>query len=97
MANLRYYRRGFATAPSGAVTWVESRALGDMDRLEEELSGRPFLAGAAPSIADLSASAYVFLAPEAGIDPARWPAVAAWLDRLRALGGWVEQYRLMAR
>jgi glutathione S-transferase len=97
MANLRYYRRGFDTAPSGAVAWVESRALADMDRLQQDLSVRPFLAGDTPSIADLSASAYVFLAPEAGIDPARWPAVVAWLNRIRALPGWVGQYTLMAR
>jgi len=97
MANLRYYRRGFDTAPAGAVTWVESRALTDMDRLQQELSARPFLAGAAPSIADLSASAYVFLGAEAGVDLARWPAVSGWLDRIRALPGWKGQYVLMAR
>jgi glutathione S-transferase len=68
-----------------------------MARLQQELSARPWLAGEMPSIADVSASAYVFLAPEAGVDPARWPAVQAWLDRIRALPGWMEQYRLMAR
>jgi len=68
-----------------------------MARLEQELSERAWLAGETPSIADVSASAYVFLAPEAGLDPARWPAVQAWLDRIRALPGWVEQSRLMAR
>ena len=97
MANLRYYRRGFDTAPAGALDWVEARALADMARLDEELARRPYLAGDAPSIADLSASAYVFLGAEAGADPARWPAVSAWLDRLRALPGWVGQYALMAR
>ena len=56
-----------------------------------------WLAGPAPSVADISCSAYVFLTREAGLDPARWPAVVAWLERIRALPGWVEQYRLMAR
>lgn len=97
MANLRWHHRYDLTAPAGALAWIESRALADIDRLDQELTGRPFLAGDAPSIADLSASAYVFLAPEAGIEPARWPPVAAWLDRIRALPGWVEQYALMAR
>ena len=97
MANLRYYRRGFATAPAGALEWIEARAVADMGRLDEELARRPFLAGQAPSIADLSASAYVFLGAEAGVDPTRWPSIGGWLDRIRALPGWVEQYRLMAR
>jgi len=96
MANLRWYRRGFEPAPPGALAWIESRALADMARLEQELSERAWLAGETPSIADVSASAYVFLAPEAGLDTARWPAVQAWLDRIRALPGWVEQARLMA-
>ena len=97
MAHLRYYRRGFGTAPEGALDWVESRALSDMARLDEELAARRYLAGDAPSIADLSASAYVFLGAAAGVDPARWPAVGAWLDRFRALPGCVGQYALMAR
>jgi glutathione S-transferase len=97
MPNLRWYRRGFGTAPEGAVAWIEARAVTDMDFLQRELTGRPWLAGPAPSVADISASAYVFLTKEAELDPARWPAVLAWLDRMRALPGWVEQYRLMAR
>jgi glutathione S-transferase len=97
MANLRWYRRGFEAASPGALAWIEARALADLGRLQQELSRRPWLAGDAPSIADVSASAYVFLAPEAGVDLGRWPAVLAWLDRIRALPGWVEQYRLMAR
>jgi hypothetical protein len=47
--------------------------------------------------ADLPASADLFPGAEAGIDPARSPAVRAWLDRIRTLPGWVAQYTLMAR
>jgi len=97
LPNLRWYRRGWGTAPPGALEWIESRVLVDMARLDEELARRPYLAGDVPSIADLSASAYVFLGAEAGIDPARWPAVQAWLDRIRTLPGWAPQYTLMAR
>ena len=72
-------------------------ALADLDRLDQELSRRPFLAGEASSIANLSAAAYVFLAPESGLDLAGWPAVNAWLGRIRALPRWQEQYTPMAR
>ena len=97
MPNLRWYRRGFGRASEAAVAWIEARAVTDMDFLQQELAGRPWLVGPAPSVADISCSAYVFLTREAGLDPARWPAVVAWLERIRALPGWVEQYRLMAR
>ena len=97
LPNLRWYRRGWGTAPPGALEWIEARVLVDMARLDEELARRPYLAGSAPSIADLSASAYLFVGAEAGIDPERWPGVQAWLDRIRALPGWKAQYALMAR
>jgi len=86
MANLRWYRRGFEAASSGALAWIEARALADLGRLQQELSRRPWLAGDAPSIADLSASAYVFLAPEAGVDLARCRAGSTASARCRA--GW---------
>jgi glutathione S-transferase len=97
LPNLRWYRRGWGTAPPGALEWIASRVLVDMARLDEELTRRPYLAGDVPSIADLSASAYVFLGAEAGMDPVRWPAVQAWLERIRALPGWAGQYALLAR
>jgi glutathione S-transferase len=71
-------------------------ALADMDRLNEELTRRTFLAGDTPSIADLSASAYVFLAPEAGIDPCAGRGRCLARTHPRA-AGLVDQYALMAR
>jgi glutathione S-transferase len=97
MSNLRWLKRFEADPIPGAIAWVEARALADLERLDQELSRRPFLAGEVPSIADLSACAYVFLAPESGLDLARWPVVNAWLGRIRALPRWQEQYALMAR
>jgi glutathione S-transferase len=97
MANLRWLKCFEKSPTPGSIAWVEARALADLDRLDQELLQRPFLAGEAPSIADLSASAYVFLAPEAGVEVRRWPAVDAWLGRIRKLPGWQEQYTLMAR
>jgi glutathione S-transferase len=97
MPNLRWLKRFEPDPIPGAIAWVEGRARADLDRLDQELSRRPFLAGEAPSIADISASAYVFLASEADVDVKRWPAVDAWLGRIRALPRWQEQYTLMAR
>jgi len=96
--NLRYYRRFAPTAVAPEVlAWLEQRALKDLAVLERELGARDWIVGSGPTIADLSLAAYLFWAAEAGFDlPARWPAVAAWLDRIRALPGWQPAERLMA-
>jgi glutathione S-transferase len=95
MANLRSVRR-FAPAPEEVAAWLEARATADLARLDGELASRAFLLGSEPCIADLSCCAYLFLAGEAGIDVARYGAVSAWLDRIRALPGYRPQYELMA-
>ena len=96
--NLRYYRRVEPGAVPVEVTdWLEQRALKDLAVLQRELAARDWILASGPTIADLSLSAYLFWAGEAGLDlPARWPAVAAWLDRIRALPGWQPAERLMA-
>lgn len=58
-------------------------------QLERRLAGRAFLVGDDCSIADLSNFAYTHVAGDAGLDLARHPAVCAWLDRVRALPGFV--------
>ena len=57
--------------------------------LEAHLQERDYLVGSRPSIADISNFAYTHVAPDAGIDLAAFPAVEAWLARVRALPGFV--------
>jgi glutathione S-transferase len=61
-----------------------------LDVLEAHLAATPFMVAGAPSIADLALYPYISVAADAGVDPAGWPAVAAWLDRLRALPGFAD-------
>jgi glutathione S-transferase len=61
------------------------RARAGLRTLEEHLDGRAWVVGDEPTIADVSLYAYAQLAPDAGIDLAEHPAVAAWLERVRAL------------
>ena len=51
--------------------------------------GRPFLAGAAYTVADIAVYAYTHCAAEVGADPREDDAVAAWLDRVEATPGFV--------
>jgi glutathione S-transferase len=62
-------------------------ALGTLDA---HLGPREWLVGERPSIADLSVFAYTHVAEDAGFELERYPAVGRWLDRVRALPGFVE-------
>jgi glutathione S-transferase len=56
--------------------------------LDAVLAERPFLAGDAYTVADIGVFAYVHVAPDAGIDLARFANVIVWLDRVRAQPGY---------
>jgi glutathione S-transferase len=55
--------------------------------MDEQLATRPFLAGHAPTLADIAGYSYVWAAPEGDVDLAPYPAVRAWLARVEALPG----------
>ena len=58
--------------------------------LDAELSARPFLVGPEPTVADLATCGYVHVADEAGYELSAVPAVEAWLARVAALPGFVD-------
>lgn len=55
--------------------------------LERHLRGREFLVGEHPTVADLALYAYTHVAPEGGFGLERYPAVSAWLERVKARPG----------
>jgi len=79
----RFYDAGVPPALSQALA---ARVLGLMDG---ELAARDWLAGAAPTVADIACYSYVAHAPEGGIALDPYPRVLAWIDRVRALSGFV--------
>lgn len=94
--NLRLARKFMPDTPPEVVAWLEGRAVGDLDRLDLELADKPFLMGDTVTVADLSCCGYLFWLDQAGLDAARWPAMAAWLDRVRTVPGWKHPYELLA-
>jgi len=62
-----------------------SRAHALLAVMEGELSRRDFLAGDAPTIADLACYAYVAHAPEGNVSLAQYPRIRAWLVRIESL------------
>lgn len=93
------FLRNFAK-PAGdpaVLAFLKGRIDGNLAIVEKRLSDRPFLLGARPTIADISLVGYLYYpAEEFGFDiPATFPAIARWLDRVKALPGWKHPYELM--
>jgi glutathione S-transferase len=55
--------------------------------LDDHLAARPWLVGDGPTIADVAVFGYAHVAPDAGL--AVPPSVGAWMERIRALHGFV--------
>jgi glutathione S-transferase len=90
LPNLRYALRVGGEHPA-VVSMLRARVDDDMARMDIELAdGRDFLLGAAPTIADISMSAYLFWADQAQL--AVPLHVAGWLVRISKLPGWRHPY-----
>ena len=61
-----------------------------LEMLDAHLDGRSFLVGGACSIADVSCFAYTQVAGDAGYELGDYPHVTTWLERVRALPGFVD-------
>jgi glutathione S-transferase len=83
-ANARAIHLFGATTSLADAHAVSVRLLGFMDA---ELAGRDWLAGPAPTLADIACYPYISTAPEGGVDLAPYAKVRAWIARVEALPG----------
>jgi glutathione S-transferase len=79
------------------LSFLKGRLDNNLAIIDKRLSNRPFVLGERPTIADISLAGYLFYpAEEFGFDIARdYPAIGAWLQRIRALPNWAHPYDLM--
>ncbi|MGI2259835.1 glutathione S-transferase family protein [Shewanella sp. GXUN23E] len=61
-----------------------------LDVMEQQLKRTPYLCGEYFTTADISLYAYTHVAHEGGFDLTAYPAIQAWLERVRALPGYVD-------
>lgn len=100
-ANFATYRfmKAFAPkAPDPAVmAFMRARVDNAFGVLNQHLDGRSFIVGNAPTIADLSCCGYLFYpVEESGYEVAgRYPHIATWLERVRAIPGWASPYDIL--
>jgi len=71
---------------------VEARREGGyraLEAMERHLAGRDFLVTADLTVADIALYAYTHVADEGGFELDRFGAIAAWLERVRSLPGYI--------
>jgi len=87
IARPRFFKRFMPDADPALVKHFTDIGEGALGLLGQALAGQAFLGGTAPSIADIAAYATVVHAGEGGFDLARWPEVAAWVERMGKVAG----------
>ena len=95
IASLRFLLRFMKTGETPVTEFLRGRALGALKVLEGHLAGRDFVVADRPTIADFSICGYLYWPDEFGVSWDDYPEIGAWLERIKALPGWVHPYELM--
>ena len=83
--------------PEGVIPFMQGRLKAAYTVLNDHLSGRDWIVGRGPTIADLSCCGYLYYPEPYGFTRSDWPHIDAWLDRISALPGWKHPYDLLTR
>ncbi len=94
-ATERFMRHFRGKAGDPAAEFIYSRAQDAWKILDTHLTGREWVAASRPTIADLSLCGYLFWPQQIAADWSDYPAVSAWLERIKALPGWAMPEDLM--
>jgi glutathione S-transferase len=92
------FLRNFAPArDEAAEAFLRGRFTNTLGIVNKHLTATPYILGDRPTIADLSMVGYFYYPPdEFGFDIAKdYPAIGAFMERIKALPGWKHPYELM--
>ena len=95
IATLRYLLLFMKTGETPVTEFLHGRVKGALGILEKRLAAQPYATGGKITIADLSMCGYLFWPEEFGASWSEYPAIGAWLERIRSQPGWVHPYQLM--
>lgn len=91
----RFFRKVVPGDPA-VLEWLATIGNDALDTLEAQLTTTAFLAGDAPTIADICCYCYARLAEEGGFEMAARPATSSWRERIEALPGWAPPAQLLS-
>ncbi len=97
MATRRFFLAFMKTGETPVTEFLRSRMKAAFAVLEAHLKDRDFVVGDRPTIADFSLSSYLHYGDELAWSFEPYPAITAWVEKIRALPGWKHPYELMQR
>jgi glutathione S-transferase len=95
IATLRFFVQFQKTGETPVTEFLRGRVKTSLGILNTHLGKSGFAVGNKPSIADFSMCGYLYWPDEFGVSWSEFPLVEAWLERIKALPGWVHPYELM--
>ncbi len=84
-----YHMRGIADQMKGRIADFQEGAYVALAKVDDWLATHDWLVDHRYTIADIGMFGYVSMAGEGGYDMERFPAIRAWLARVKAQPGWV--------
>ena len=95
VATLRFLVNFQNTGETPVTEFLRGRLKTSFGILNSHLEKSAFAVGNTPSIADISMCGYLYWPDEFGVSWTEYPRIGAWLERIKALPGWVHPYQLM--
>jgi glutathione S-transferase len=95
IATLRFLVQFQKTGETPVTEFLRGRVKSALGILEQHLAKSTFAVGEQPTIADFSMCGYLYWPDEFGYSWNDYPAIGTWLERIKALPGWVHPYELM--
>jgi glutathione S-transferase len=95
IATLRWMVTLAKTGEPQVHEFLRGRVKLNLGILDGHLARSAYAVGDKPTIADISMCGYLYWPDEFGVSWSDYPRIGAWLDRIRALPGWVHPYELM--
>jgi len=95
IATLRWMVTFAKTGEPQVHEFLRGRVKTSLGILNAHLEKTAFAVGNQPTIADISMCGYLYWPDDFGVSWSDYPRIGAWLDRIRALPGWVHPYELM--
>ena len=81
--------------PADIIAFQQGRLKAAYTVLDNHLADRGWVAGDAPTIADVACCGYLFYPEPFGFDRKDWSHIDRWMDAISALPGWQHPYDLM--
>jgi glutathione S-transferase len=95
IATLRYFVQFMKTGETPVTEFLRGRMKSALGILNLHLKDKEFAVRDRLTIADLSMCGYLYWPDEFGVSWSDFPAIGAWLERIRSQPGWVHPYELM--